>query len=49
LSVKRWVGDFCVSASLTSLITLARVDSLARRVTSISSAPLPLIVPAKTR
>ena len=43
-SVKRWVGDFCVSASLTMRTTLASVLSLASRVTSTSIAPLPLIV-----
>src|SRR3546814_16347860 len=48
-SVKRWVGDFWVSASLTILTTLASVVSAARRVTAISIAPGPLIVPAKTR
>ncbi|HMM72380.1 MAG TPA: hypothetical protein PKC22_09215, partial [Rhodocyclaceae bacterium] len=48
-SVKRWVGDFCASASLTILTTLASALSVERRVTSISTAPAPLIVPAKTR
>src|SRR3546814_3743513 len=48
-SVKRCVGDFCVSASLTIFTTLASALSLERRVTSISIAPPPLIVPAKTR
>ena len=47
-SVNRWVGDFCVSASLTIFTTLASVLSFDRRVTSISMRPLPLIVPAKT-
>src|SRR3546814_1675971 len=45
-SVNRWVGDFCVSASLTILTTLASVVSAARRVTAISIAPGPLMVPA---
>ena len=47
--MKRCVGDFCVSASLTIFTTLASALSLERRVTSISIAPPPLIVPAKTR
>ncbi len=47
--MKRWVGDFWVSASLTIRTTLARVVSLDLRVVSISIAPAPLMVPAKTR
>ena len=48
-SVNRCVGDFCVSASLTIFTTLASALSLERRVTSISIAATPLIVPANTR
>ncbi|MNI74279.1 hypothetical protein D3C73_1303560 [compost metagenome] len=47
-SVKRWVGDFWASASLTMRTTLARVVSLDLRVVSTSMAPAPLMVPAKT-
>ena len=48
-SVKRWVGDLRVSASLTSWTTRASAESLDLRVTSTSIAPLPLMVPANTR
>nr|WP_229813765.1 hypothetical protein [Novosphingobium colocasiae] len=49
LSVKRCVGEFCVSASLTSVTTLASTLSVDRRVTSISINPRPLMMPANTR
>ena len=48
-SVKRWVGDLRVSASLTIWTTRAKAESVDLRVTSTSMAPLPLIVPANTR
>ncbi len=47
--MKRCVGDWAVSASLTSLTTLAKVVSAAAAVTTMSKAPGPLTVPAKTR
>ncbi|MPM55675.1 hypothetical protein SDC9_102472 [bioreactor metagenome] len=43
-----WVGDFCAWASSTIFIMRERVESLARRETFTSSAPSPLMVPAKT-
>lgn len=45
-SVNRWVAEVRSSASRTILTTLARVFSLARRVTAMSRAPEPLTVPA---
>ena len=47
-SASCWVGDFWVWASSTIFMTRARVLSFARRVTHTSSAPSPLMVPAKT-
>ena len=47
-SVNRWVGDFLTSASLTILMTRAKVLSVERRVTSTSMSVSPLMVPAKT-
>ncbi len=47
--MKRCVGDWTVSASLTSVTTLAKVVSAAAAVTTMSNAPGPLTVAAKTR
>ena len=48
-SVNRWVGERSVSAWATIWTTRASVVSPAGRVTTTSSAPDPLSVPAKTR
>ena len=48
-SVNCRVGERCASASVTILTTRAIVDCSARRATTISIAPEPLMVPAKTR
>jgi len=47
-SMKRWLGARLAWASSTMWMMRLRVLSAARRVTRTSSAPAPLIVPAKT-